>query len=43
MGVNGLNLVKEKFTWPTIAAQMKELYQWVSSGAAEENKPRFVQ
>ena len=43
MGVNGHNLVKEKFTWPKIAAQMKELYQWVSSGAADENKPGFVQ
>jgi len=43
MGVNGLNLVKEKFTWPKIAAQMKELYEWLASGAAEKDKPSFVQ
>ena len=43
MGANGLNLVKEKFTWPTIAAQMKELYEWLASGAADQHKPGFVQ
>jgi glycosyltransferase involved in cell wall biosynthesis len=40
MGGNGLNLVKEKFTWPTIAAQMGELYQWVRGKAS---RPSFVQ
>ena len=40
MGANGLNLVKEKFTWPTIAAQMGELYQWVRGKAS---RPSFVQ
>ena len=39
MGGNGLNLVKEKFTWPTIASQMNELYQWVR-GKVE--RPSFV-
>lgn len=39
MGENGLNLVKEKFTWPTIAAQMVELYRWVQ-GKGE--KPDFI-
>ena len=43
MGVNGLNLVKEKFTWPTIAAQMKELYQWVRKRCPQGDKPEFVQ
>jgi len=43
MGVNGLNLVKEKFTWPKIAAQMKELYEWVSEGRHKgEGLPKFV-
>ena len=40
MGANGLNLVKEKFTWPKIAAQMGELYQWVRGKAS---RPSFVQ
>ena len=43
MGVNGLNLVKEKFTWPTIAAQMKELYQWVRKRCPQGDKPEFIQ
>ena len=43
MGVNGLNLVKEKFTWPTIAAQMGELYQWVRKRCPQGDKPEFIQ
>jgi glycosyltransferase involved in cell wall biosynthesis len=43
MGVNGLNLVKEKFTWPTIAAQMGELYQWVKKRCPQGDKPEFIQ
>ena len=43
MGFNGLNLVKEKFTWPTIAAQMKELYQWVQKRSPQADKPEFIQ
>jgi glycosyltransferase involved in cell wall biosynthesis len=43
MGVNGLNLVKEKFTWPTIAAQMDELYQWVRKRCPQGDKPEFIQ
>ena len=43
MGVNGLNLVKDKFTWPTIAAQMGELYQWVRKRSPQGDKPEFIQ
>ena len=40
MGENGLNLVKQNFTWPKIADQMKELYQWV---LGKGDKPNFVE
>ena len=43
LGVNGLNLVKDKFTWPTIAAQMGELYQWVRKRSPQGDKPEFIQ
>ena len=43
IGVNGLKLVKDKFTWPTIAAQMKELYQWVRKRSPQGDKPEFIQ
>jgi glycosyltransferase involved in cell wall biosynthesis len=43
MGANGLNLVREKFTWPTIAAQMDELYQWVRKRSPQGDKPEFIQ
>ena len=43
MGANGLNLVREKFTWPTIAAQMGELYQWVRKRCPQGDKPEFIQ
>jgi len=42
MGGNGLSLVKEKFTWPTIAAQMKELYEWVRKRCSQDDKPEFI-
>jgi len=29
MGAKGRSLVEERFTWPTVAAQMKEVYEWV--------------
>jgi len=29
MGLHGRNLVKQKYTWPQIAAQMIEVYKWV--------------
>lgn len=29
IGINGLELVKDKFTWPKIAAQMIDVYKWI--------------
>ena len=39
MGARGRRLVEEKFTWPKVALQMREVYNWVLGGAA---KPDFV-
>ena len=40
MGARGRRLVEEQFTWPKIAAQMKEVYEWVLGGV---NKPGCVE
>ena len=32
MGMHGRRLVEERFTWPQVAAQMKEVYEWVVGG-----------
>lgn len=32
MGAAGRRLVEERFTWPRVAAQMKEVYEWVLGG-----------
>jgi len=32
MGANGRALVERQFTWPQVAAQMKEVYEWVLGG-----------
>jgi poly(glycerol-phosphate) alpha-glucosyltransferase len=32
LGDNGRQLVSERFTWPQVAAQMKEVYEWVLGG-----------
>ena len=32
MGERGRSLVENRFTWPKIAAQMKEVYEWVLGG-----------
>ena len=32
MGAKGRNLVEERFTWKTIAAQMREVYDWMIGG-----------
>lgn len=39
MGANGRTLVEERFTWPKVAAQMKEVYEWVLGGG---NRPGSV-
>jgi glycosyltransferase involved in cell wall biosynthesis len=32
MGHRGLKLVSERFTWPKVASQMRDLYAWVTGG-----------
>jgi len=32
MGENGRQLVKAKYTWPAIAVEMKQVYEWVLNG-----------
>ncbi len=32
MGVKGTALVRERFTWKTVAAQMREVYDWMLGG-----------
>jgi glycosyltransferase involved in cell wall biosynthesis len=32
LGSNGRSLVERQFTWPQVAAQMKEVYEWVLGG-----------
>jgi poly(glycerol-phosphate) alpha-glucosyltransferase len=35
LGQNGRSLVSERFTWPRIAGQMKEVYEWMLAGGAQ--------
>lgn len=35
MGRNGQRLVEERFSWPQIALQMKEVYDWTLGGGAK--------
>ena len=39
MGARGRELVKQKYLWPAIAANMSEFYQWLLEGG---EKPDFV-
>jgi poly(glycerol-phosphate) alpha-glucosyltransferase len=39
MGARGRKLVEERFTWPKVAAQMKEVYEWVLGAGPQ---PDFV-
>lgn len=32
MGAHGRNLVAQRFTWTTIAAEMKRVYEWMLGG-----------
>lgn len=32
MGNNGLALVKDRFSWPKIASEMKSVYTWMLNG-----------
>jgi glycosyltransferase involved in cell wall biosynthesis len=42
MGRAGRAWVEEAFSWPSIAAQFAQLYQWVLSGADASARPPFV-
>lgn len=35
MGQRGRMLVESQFTWPQVAAQMKEVYEWILGGGAK--------
>ena len=35
MGGNGYQLVKERFTWPIVARQMRAVYDWVLGGGTQ--------
>lgn len=35
MGDRGRTLVEERFTWPRVASQMKEVYQWMLGGGSK--------
>lgn len=39
MGERGRNLIPKKFSWPGIAAKMKEVYEWVLGGGSA---PEYV-
>ena len=39
IGRNGLELIKDKFTWPKIAAQMVDVYKWILE---QGDKPDYV-
>jgi poly(glycerol-phosphate) alpha-glucosyltransferase len=32
MGIRGRNLVEEKFTWPKVAKEMRQVYEWCLTG-----------
>jgi poly(glycerol-phosphate) alpha-glucosyltransferase len=40
LGDNGRRLVSERFTWPQVAAQMKEVYEWVLGGGPKPGSVR---
>ena len=35
IGRNGRALVEERFTWPQVAVQMKEVYEWILGGGSK--------
>ena len=43
LGDNGRQLVGEKFTWPRVASQMREVYDWMLGGGAAPACVQFNQ
>jgi poly(glycerol-phosphate) alpha-glucosyltransferase len=41
MGRRGLQLVSERFTWPIVASQMRDLYTWVTGGGPKPGTVDF--
>jgi glycosyltransferase involved in cell wall biosynthesis len=41
IGINGYELVKEKFTWSSVAAQMNDIYKWILNGGAAPSTIMF--
>ncbi len=42
MGKRGAALIKQRYSWATVAAQMAELYAWVANGADDTAAPPSV-
>jgi poly(glycerol-phosphate) alpha-glucosyltransferase len=42
MGMRGQQLVKDKFTWPKIAAQMHEVYRWLLGQADQPQSVKII-
>jgi len=42
IGENGLDLVKKKFTWKTIASQMTEVYDWLLNDKQSETPSTVI-
>lgn len=41
MGQRGLTLVKECYTWPKVARQMREVYDWMLNGSSAQAHVEF--
>ncbi|MCL5023036.1 MAG: glycosyltransferase [Nitrospirae bacterium] len=41
MGQRGLNLVKQQFSWSTVAVQMRQVYEWILGGGTPPECVRF--
>ena len=37
LGQNGRNLVESRFSWPMVAAEMQEVYDWLLGGGGKPN------
>ena len=42
MGLKGRKLVQDFFSWPMVASQMKQVYDWVLAGGAPPSSVRLV-
>ena len=42
MGQRGRDLVAAEYTWPAVARQTRELYDWLEAGGRPNDRPAFV-